>query len=77
MSTISKFANGSLIHKVTTDANGFSIWPIDSSDLAVENFQVIAREAVQYQGSDFLAVPHPQKRQPPFDMVAFIEKERE
>lgn len=70
MSTISKFMDSSPIHKVISERSGFSIYPVDSSDIAAENFQVIAREAAQYRGTDFIAKPHPEK--PPFDMVTFL-----
>lgn len=75
MSPISKFANGSLVHKVTTDSNGFSIWPVDDSAVAIANFQAIAKEAASYSGADFITKPHPDKA--PFDMVFFYRNSKE
>lgn len=73
---INRFRKSSIIHKVENKGDSFTIKPVTSSRIDVENFQVLAKEAENYIGCDFVSLAHKTSRfgVELIDMVNFSSK---
>lgn len=62
-SLVTKLKTPSPHHKVELEGAGFTLAPIDDSDSALEDFQVVAEEALHYSGNTYKVMGTPAQAQ--------------
>lgn len=73
MASLSEFSSPSPLHRVKREPGGFSICPVDTTPIALSQFQSIARRAVSFVSDEFETIPHP--KHSPYDEVMFLKLE--
>lgn len=62
-SLVTKLKTPSPHHKVTLQGTGFTLLPTDESEGALEDFQVVAEEALHYAGNAYKVMGTPAQAQ--------------